>query len=346
MGLGSRRKFCCIGGGTGLFTLLSGLRVHCPSGDVSAVVSMMDSGGSTGRLRVEHGTLPPGDVRQCLIALSDAPSELLQLMGYRFETGEALRGHNLGNLVLTAAKDLAGGEYEAIRFLERILQVRGHVFPVTLQDCQLVAELDDGSELVGEAQIDVRGAGELVPISRVRLTPPASVFERAAIALLGADYIIVGPGDLYTSVLPNFAVDGLPAAVHAAKHRGARLIYVVNTMTKRGETDGYSASRFVEVIEGVLGSLAIDAVVINTGRVPQHLLENYAVEGAQPVLNDLSDERRVIVTGDLMARQTFARHDSRRLAKAVLAAVEHLPPRPRPGTPPSASRGHDADEGL
>ncbi len=321
-----------MGGGTGLYTLLSGLRVHCPTAELSAVVTMMDSGGSTGRLRVEHGTLPPGDVRQCLIALSDAPSDLLHLMSYRFETGDSLRGHSLGNLVLTAAKDLAGGEYEAIRFLERILQVRGHVFPVTLQDCHLVAELEDGSELVGEAQIDVRGTGELVPISRVRLEPTASVFDRAAIAILRADYIVVGPGDLYTSVMPNFAVQGLPEAVRGAKLRGARLVYIVNTMTKRGETDGYPASRFVATVERALGGPTLDAVLVNSGRAPDALLERYAEEGAEPVVNDLTDDGRVVVTGDLMARRTFARHDSRRLAKALLVALEHLPRRARPAS--------------
>ena len=325
-----RPRICCIGGGTGLFALLSGLRAYCPTADVSAVVTMMDSGGSTGRLRVEFGTLPPGDVRQCLIALSEAPRELLQLMGYRFQAGESLRGHSLGNLVLTAAKDLAGGEYEAIRLLERILHVRGHVYPVTLDDCHLVARLEDGSELVGEAEVDVRSDGGAVPIVQVRLQPQARVFDQAAGALLRADYVVVGPGDLYTSVMPNLAVAGVATAIRGAQRHGARLVYVVNTMTKRGETDGYSASRFVNVVERELGGARLDAVLANTGTVPAPLLEKYAQEGAQPVVNDLSDDGRVVVTGDLMARGTFARHDSRRLTEALMVAMEHLTSRPRP----------------
>jgi uncharacterized cofD-like protein len=318
-----------IGGGTGLFTVLTGFRRHVPGAELAAVVSMMDSGGSTGRLRVELGTLPPGDVRKCLVALSEAPRDLLALFEHRFESAGALGGHSLGNLIVTAAKSVAGGEYEAIELLERILLVRGHVYPVTLDDCHLVAELADGSEIVGEAAIDRRGEAWETPIRAVRLHPAARLFERAQRALLEADYIVIGPGDLYTSLLPNLLVEGMSTTLVEARRRGARLLYVTNTMTKRGETDGYGTHRFVETIERAIGA-PLDAVVVNDGPVSATLAAAYAREGAAAVTHDLADDGRLVVTGDLMNRELFARHDPRRLALALVAAMQRLPGRPRP----------------
>jgi len=318
-----------IGGGTGLFTVLTGFRRHVPGADLAAVVSMMDSGGSTGRLRVELGTLPPGDVRKCLVALSDAPRDLLALFEHRFESSGHLSGHSLGNLMLSAAKSVAGGEYAAIELLERILLVRGHVYPVTLDDTQLVASLADGTEIVGEAAIDVRGEAWQTPIRAVTLRPPARIFERAARALLDADHIVIGPGDLYTSVVPTLVVEGMRATLAEARRRGARLCYVTNTMTKRGETDGYGAARFLAVVEAAVGA-RVDAVVVNVGPVPPGLEEAYAREGATVVEHDLDDGGRVVVTGDLMSREQFARHEPRRLAAALLATMRRLPPRARP----------------
>ena len=318
-------RICCIGGGTGLRTLLSGLRHEQPHAELSAVVTMMDSGGSTGRLRAELGTLAVGDVRQCLVALSDAPEELQQLMAYRFDAGDSLRGHSLGNLVLTAARGLTGGEYEAIQLLEQVLQVRGHVIPVTLDNCQLVAELADGREVVGEAYIDTRGAG--MPIARVRVQPRANLFPRAARALLGADYVVLGPGDLYTSILPNLVVDGAVDALREARRRGVRLVYVVNTMTKCGETDHYTAARFVDVLEGALDGVGLDAIVVNTGLVSEAVAAAYRAEDAELVVNDLVEAERVVVTGDLLGREAHARHDPRRLARALGVAFRRLPAR-------------------
>ncbi len=324
-----RPRLRFIGGGTGLFTVLSGFRRHAAGADLAAVVSMMDSGGSTGRLRAELGTLPPGDVRKCLVALSDAPRDLLALFEHRFESSGHLSGHSLGNLVLTGAKTVAGGEYAGIELLERILLVRGHVYPVTLDDVQLVAELADGTEIVGEAAIDVRGESWRTPIRSVRLCPSARIFDRAAQALLAADHIVIGPGDLFTSLLPNLVVEGMRTTLVEARRRGARLHYVTNTMTKRGETDGYGTARFVEVVEAAVGA-RLDAVVVNDGPVPAGLEEAYAREGATPVVHDLDDAGRLVVTGDLMSREQFARHDPRRLAAALLATMHRLPPRARP----------------
>ncbi|MBN2195469.1 MAG: YvcK family protein [Polyangiaceae bacterium] len=323
-----RQRLRFVGGGTGLFTVLSGFRVHAPGTELAAIVSMMDSGGSTGRLRAELGVLPPGDVRKCLVALSDAPRDLLALFEHRFESSGHLSGHSLGNLVLSAAKSVAGGEYEAIELLERILLVRGHVYPVTLDDCHLVAELEDGTEIVGEASIDVRSDDGGAPIRAVHLRPAARIFSRAARALLDADYIVVGPGDLYTSVLPNLVVDGMRETLVEARRRGAKLLYVTNTMTKRGETDGYGTARFVASVEDTVGA-RLDAVVVNVGPVPEGLTDAYAKEGATAVHHDLVDGGRLVLKGDLMSREQFARHDPRRLALALLATIRRLPPRAR-----------------
>ena len=317
-------RFCCIGGGTGLFSVLSGLKTYCPRAEVAAVVSMMDSGGSTGRLRVELGTLPPGDVRKCLIALSDAPHDLLQLMGYRFDAGNGIQGHSLGNLVLTAAKSLAGGEYEAIQLLERILLVRGHVYPVTLDDCHLVAQLADGGEIEGEAAIDTREDGARRPIQGVSLRPGAILFDRAREALAQADTVVIGPGDLYTSLMPNLLVSGLVEALIAARRRGARLVYIVNTMTKRAETAGYSASRFAEVIRRAIAPADLDAVLVNDGAIPEELADAYALEGAEPVVNDLQGCGVLVHSADMVSRRAFARHDPQRLCAALLSVIRQL----------------------
>lgn len=326
---GRRRRLRFIGGGTGLFTVLSGFRGQGGDADLAAVVSMMDSGGSTGRLRVEFGLLPPGDVRKCLVALSDAPRDLLALFEHRFESGGHLQGHSLGNLVLSAAKTIAGGEYAAIEMLERILLVRGHVYPVTLDDCQLVARLDDGRELLGEAAIDVRGEDWKVPIRSVALRPEARLFALAAQALLDADHIVIGPGDLFTSVMPNLLVTGMRDTLAEARRGGARLICVTNTMTKRGETDGYGTARFVATVEAALEA-TLDAVVVNVGEVPAPLASAYAEEGATAVPHDLEDGGRLVVCGDLMSRERFARHDPRRLAAALNSTMGRLLARTRP----------------
>lgn len=310
-------RITCIGGGTGLFVLLSGLKRYAPQHGLSAVVSMMDSGGSTGRLRVEFGHLPAGDVRQCLVALSDAPEDLLRLMTYRFRNGGGLEGHSLGNLILTAAKDIARGEYEAIELVERILHVKGKVYPVTLTDSHLVAELKDGTVLRGETHIDRRK--DTTPIRTVKLDPPAQLFERAEQAISEADLVVIGPGDLYTSIMPNLVVDGMAGALKRAKERGAKIVYIVNTMTKRGETDGFTASDFLSRIEGAIG-VPIDTVLVNKGIISAEQKRAYEQESAEPVINDIHSHRKIVAT-DLVNRTSFARHDPIKLAQAILEAV-------------------------
>lgn len=304
----------CIGGGTGLFSLLSGLVNVDESVRPSAVVCMADSGGSTGRLRDEFGYLPPGDVRQCLIALSQAPLELRQLMQYRFRNGGSLKGHSLGNLILTAMKDIQDGEYEAIEALESVLRIRGKVYPVSLTDCHLVAELEDGTRIEGESNIDVPKHDPRIAISKVWLEPRANIFGETQKVIEGAREIVIGPGDLYTSIMPNLVVAGVREAIDVARSKGAKVTFIINTMTKHGETDNYKASDFLNVITGAIGD--VDRVLVNLGTITGEQRARYEKEHAFPVQNDL--EGPIIVARDLVSQNEFARHDPEKLARAVL----------------------------
>ena len=307
-------RIVVIGGGTGSFTVLRGLTRH--TNELSAIVSVMDSGGSSGRLRDEFGALPPGDVRRCLVALSPddrAGLHLRRLFEYRFATGEGLDGHSFGNLFLTALSDITGGLVPAIAAATRILNTRGRVIPVTHDDVHLCAELEDGTVIRGEGRIDVREVRPDVPISRVFLDPPGRANPDALAAIVSADLVVIGPGDLYTSILPNLLVDGLADAVNVST--GA-LVYVCNVMTKRGETGGYAASDFAGRIASYLGRERLDYVLVNDGTIPAEILGRYAEEGAEPVAIDgrLSEVADNVVAADLVSRGDYARHDSERLA--------------------------------
>jgi uncharacterized cofD-like protein len=311
-----------LGGGTGLFTALSGLRRH--DLHLTAVVSMADSGGSSGRLRDEFGFLPAGDVRRCLVALAadDNVGLLLrELFEYRFERGTGLAGHNFGNLLLTALNDLTGRMDVAIVEASRLLRVKGEVLPVTLSDSHLYAELADGQVVQGESAIDTRR--DSTPIQRVYLQPAAQATEAACAALESADLIMIGPGDLYTSIVPNLLVDGVREAIRASK---APTVYVCNLMTKHGETDGYAASDFLRVITEYLGEDELDmALVSYYEAVPRDVLARYREEQSVPV--SIDQERcyqyvQQLVVKPLASAGTLVRHDPDRLADAVLAILQ------------------------
>lgn len=317
-------NIACIGGGTGLHTLLSGLK-EVSRAELAAVVTMMDSGGSTGRLRDEFGYLPPGDVRQSLAALSEAPHMVRQLLQHRFtQEGSSLEGHTVGNIMLTALKDIYGDEYTAIEAMEKILRIRGHVYPVTVCDCQLVATLEDGSTVTGETNIDVPKHDPALRITGLRLEPAAEIFGRTKEALENADYILIGPGDLYTSIMPNLVVDGMVRALKQAKRNGARIIFITNVMTKHGESTDFRASDFYRVVQEALDGVAIDAVIVNTGKISEEQRRAYEEEHAIPVINDLEEKGTIIVGEDLLNKENFARHHPQRLAHAVMRAVTLL----------------------
>ena len=311
-----------IGGGTGTFVVLSGLK-QLPDVSLSAVVSTMDDGGSTGRLRDAYGFLPHGDARQALIALADDGASLTRsLFAYRFSKGD-IEGHNFGNLFLTALTDILGSDAKAIEAASAVLRVRGRVIPVSEKPATLVATLENGETVVGEHAIDTRTPG-LSPIAALSTKEPSEVCEDAKQAIAEAQVIVLGPGDLYASTLANFAVAGLKEAVAASP---AKIVYIVNLFTKAGETDGYTAQKHVDEIARYTGRKP-DLILVHQNGFPKEVLDYYAAEKEFPVVDDLGDASNVVrgefadvivakkVAGDVVPR-SFIRHDSVRIAKEI-----------------------------
>jgi uncharacterized cofD-like protein len=321
--VGTRPRIVVIGGGTGTYTALLGLKRH--QVNLTAVVSMADDGGSSGRLRDEFGHLPPGDVRRCLLALSSDESArvLRQLFEYRFARGNGLSGHSFGNLILTALTEMTGRTDLAIAEAARLLNVKGTVLPVTLTNSCLCAEIDDGTLIRGECHIDIRTEKPDHRLRRVFLDPPAAANPMVLTAIEKADAIVIGPGDLYTSILPNLLVAGVAEAIRRTS--GLR-VYVCNLMTKHGETDGFSASEFVLEVQRYLGgSRPLDHVILSDdSQFPTELLQKYAAERSFPVDPDLT---RCACLGvqihchSLAAAGTLLRHDPAKLALAVMEIV-------------------------
>lgn len=322
----SKKKIVVIGGGTGTYQVLTGLKnTSC---ELTAVISMCDSGGSTGRLRKELGILPPGDVRRAILALSDLPfaqKTLEEVFEFRFEDGKGLSGHSLGNILLAALVQITGSMDRAIDEAARILNATGKVLPVTLDKTHLVAYLKDGTRIYGESKIDRRAVKPKIPIKRVYLTPKAKVFRQAAQAIKNADLIILGPGDLFTSIIPTLLVEGVNEALKGSR---AKLVYIVNLMTKKGETDGFSAADFVTVVEEYLGDSyrKLTHVVVNNkiNRSKSKIYSWYRRFGSRPVANNLSKERMrslKVITGNFSDTTTFYRHSPQKLAKVIISLL-------------------------
>jgi uncharacterized cofD-like protein len=319
-----RYKIVVLGGGTGSHTALTGLRRH--DVDLTAVVSVMDSGGSSGRLRDEYGFLPPGDARQCLVALADddgTAAMLRALFTYRFhatgtvESSRSLDGHNLGNLFITALTDITGSVESAYMWAGRLLGGKGQVIPVTTSNVHLCAQLTDGHVLRTEAAIDVRTGHSGAEIDYVYLDHPAYPTPAALQALRSADLVLIGPGDLYTSLIPNLLVDGIVDALAEAKYRS----FVVNLMTKPGESDNYRASTFVERLLDYLSPATLDVVLVNNVEPPPHIVQRYARERAHPVVVDVEAIQALgiqVLAMPLASTRHLARHDPSLLAESVL----------------------------
>ena len=309
-----------IGGGTGVYTVLSGLREY--PYHLSAIVSMADDGGSTGVLREEFGILPPGDIRRALIALSHSDKILAELFNYRFKEGIVFRGHSLGNLLLTALERITGSFDKAVKEAVKILNVKGQVIPVTLGKTKLHAELENGKIIKGETNIDVPKHDGTLAIKRIFLKPSVSANKDALEAIAEADAIILGPGDLYTSILPNLIVDGISNAI---KHSSAKKIYIVNIMTKFGETYGFSASDFLRIVQDYLEGDNIDYCVINTQKSSDRLLVKYKAQRDEFVVynkNDVMLKYKHIVAEKLLRRGQFLRHDPEKLAKLLSTIID------------------------
>ena len=314
------KKVVTIGGGTGTFVVLSALK-DLPEISLSAVVSVADDGGSTGRLRDAYGFIPPGDARQALVALAKEENVLRDLFTYRFTKGD-IAGHNLGNLFLTALSDRLGSDAAAIRAASRILRVRGEVVPVSLSPATLTAKLEDGSELVGQHAINVRGAGSA--IVELEVDRDASLAPEAKEAVGSAAMIVLGPGDLYTSTLANFAVPGLREAVSES---AGKLVYFVNLFTNVSETDGYSAKRHVDEVTRYAGRKP-DVVFLHSGALPTQVREYYAQKKGFPVEDDLGDDPAVVRTdlADIVLipkietdaiERSLIRHDPKKVRAAI-----------------------------
>jgi uncharacterized cofD-like protein len=309
-------KIVAIGGGTGLSNLLRGLKDY--SAKITAIVTVADDGGSSGRLRREIGVLPPGDIRNCLAALADEEKLLTELFQYRFQAGDGLMGHSFGNLFLTAMSDIAGDLEQAIAASSKVLAVRGEVLPATLSDVSLWAELADGRRIEGESSI-TKANGQILKIGCTPANPPA--LPRAAQALREADFMIIGPGSLYTSVIPNLLV---PEIADAIANTEVPRIYVCNIMTQPGETDGYSVADHIRAIDRACGRPLFDAVVVQ-GKVPSaKALIRYSQENSYPVVLDreaVTQLGRRIVIANVMDEDEntgLIRHNSQRLAGMLL----------------------------
>ena len=314
-------KIVAIGGGTGTSTILEGLKAHTPN--LTAIVTMFDSGGSTGLLRREYGLPPFGDLRRCLLALGEVSEETASIraaLEFRFGGSSSLNGHSVGNLFMAALTSLSDDLERCVEQLSRILRVRGSVLPVTLGHEDLCAELADGRILHGEADIDQRAA-PLPRIERVFLDQGVEANPNALRAILEADAIVIGPGDLYTSILPVFLVDGIAEALAASP---ATRILVCNLMTKCGETDGFKASDFVREFERYAGNARLDWAIVNTAIPRASVQAAYDQEGAtvvEPDLETVGGYVNGIFASSLATSDLPVRHESRALADAVMRIV-------------------------
>lgn len=315
----SNKKIVIIGGGTGVFTVLSGLKKQFS--DLTAIVTMADDGGSTGILREEFGILPPGDIRRALIALSASDNEILSgLFNYRFEEGSGLSGHSFGNLLITALERITGSFSKAIDEAGKILSVQGRVLPVTLKKISLLAELENGEIVKGEANIDIPKHDGRLKIKKVWLEPKTPINPAAKKAILSADAIILGPGDLYTSLIPNLLVRGVKESLRQAR---GKKIYFVNLMTKFGETHGFRASDFVSSIEKYLGKGVLDYVIINKTKPSAMRFRPYVEEKAEFVEPDTDNfsGKPTPILASLIRRSGFIRHDPEKIAKLVAMLI-------------------------
>lgn len=305
-----------MGGGTGLSTLLRGLKEHTPF--ITAIVAVTDTGGSSGRLRSELGILPPGDIRDCLIALAETEPVMKQLFQYRFPSGSSLAGHCFGNLFLATMCKVTNNLETAIAATSRVLAVKGQVLPATLTSANLLAQYEDGIIARGETKI----ASSTAPIRRLSLDPPTCrPVPAALIAIQKADLIVLGPGSLYTSVLPNVLVEGIPAALAASP---AIKAYVVNVMTQPGETDGYTASDHVRAVIDYCGKGVIDWVLVNTELPSGAALARYREEGSEPTSVDRKELAVIgprVKEASLLSHNNMVRHDPDKLAQALLSLI-------------------------
>lgn len=311
--LSSGPKIVTIGGGTGLSTILRGLKEF--TSNITAIVTVTDEGGSSGRLRKDYNIPPPGDIRNCLVALAECEPYMQNLFQFRFDKGEGLKGHSLGNLLITAMTRITGDFEKGIEQISDILAVRGRVLPSTKERITLKAEMEDGQIVVGETNIVSYGKR----IKRLFIEPLASLLPEAEEAIRSADLIVIGPGSLYTSLLSNLLIEGMVEALESSR---AKKVYICNLMTEKGETDGFKASDHIKAIREMIGKIPFQYVIVNTTRPRPEILEKYKEEGADFVEPDIDELRRMrvrVIAQPLMRQLLPLRHDTRRLAQLLIS---------------------------
>ncbi|HSD98531.1 MAG TPA: gluconeogenesis factor YvcK family protein [Patescibacteria group bacterium] len=326
-----KQHVVCIGGGTGTFVALNGLKNYPLN--LSAIVTMSDSGGSNKRIRDEFGLLPTSDIRQCLIALSAEKGKsgiLRQLFMYRFEKGEGIKGMTFGNLFMAALSDILGSQEAAIHATSKVLRINGTVIPVTFTNTNLFATYENGKTVTEEHFIDEPTHDGKLRITNIYLKPKAKPNQQALDAIAAADLIVLGPGDLYTSLLPNLLVEGVAKAIEKSK---AKKVYVMNLMTKYGQTYGYKASDHIAVLESFIGK-TLDGVLVNTKTYTKAMLKKYEHMKEYPVIDDLAEKAYYrIIRAPLIGSQkivksradslvrSLVRHDSDKLAEKIVSLL-------------------------
>ena len=328
------KKVVVVGGGTGSFTVLSGLKKY-PLG-LSAVVSMTDSGGCNRVIRDELGLLPTSDIRQCLVALADNGKEqsLRKLFIYRFSKGNGLNGMTFGNLFLAALSDIFGSQTEAIKKTGQILKIKGKILPVTLTDSNLAAIYENGKKVIGEHFIDEPKHSGKLKIKKVYLRPKAKLYPQTRKAILGADMVVISPGDLYTSIISALLTEGIAKTLKKTK---AKVVYVMNLMTRYGQTYGFTAKDHIRTLESYLGKNCLDYVLVNSSSFPKSALVKYKKVKEFPVIDDLKDDYFKIIRGDFLSKKetkrvpgdilkrSLIRHDSNKLARALFKLCQNKP---------------------
>ncbi len=311
------KRVVCIGGGTGLSTMLRGLKEY--TDELTAIVTVADNGGHSGILRKEMNMLPPGDIRNCLLALAETEPIMKEVFQYRFHEG-VLKDHNLGNLFLAALTSVYGSFEKAVEKANEVLAVKGQVLPVSMEDIQLKATYEDGTTIVGEHEIVYTNKSSHKRILGVELVPEqVEPYSKAIEAILKADLLILGPGSLYTSIIPNLLVSGV---VDAIKQSFATIVYVGNIMTQPGETDGYTLKMHVEAIEKYLGEGVLEYIVADDSVFDESVRQQYLQEHAIKVVNDIElDKYRNVIENQFSwycTENGYIRHDAEKLAEVII----------------------------
>jgi uncharacterized cofD-like protein len=308
-----------LGGGTGVFNTLMSLKNYPIN--LTAIVSIADDGGSSGMLREEFGILPPGDIRRALVALApESAKSLTELFNYRFENGSGLKGHSFGNLFLTALTNITKNFNQAIDDAGRILNIKGRVVPVSLNQCRLIAKLKSGIFIFGETNIDIpKNKEKNILIEKIFLNTKVNANPEAIKEIRKADYIIIGPGDLYTSIIPNFLVTGIKEAFQKSK---AKKIYICNIVTKFSETNGFGAVDFLKTLEKYICKNCFDYIILNDYKgIPKRLIDIYRREKKQAVRfkkdDFIGNKKLNMIVGDLIRKNTLLRHDNKKLGEIL-----------------------------